>query len=468
MPMRVFFCLFLLTHAVRAAGQTPNVLLICIDDLRPELGSFGADYIDSPHIDRLAESGRAFRRHYVQAPTCGASRFTLLTGRYDRQQGSNHALFRRARNLADPPASPSLPRHFRNHGYTTVALGKVSHHPGGLGGPDWDDPDKPELPGAWTRTRQPTGPWKHPRGVMHGLARGEIRQKAGEMDVFQAAEGPDSIYPDGLTTDAALGEMETLADGEKPFFLAVGLIRPHLPFGAPQRYLDRYADTELPPIPHPEKPVQPTTWHRSHEFMKYNRWERDPNEDAAFATEVRRHYAACVSYADAQVGRLLDRLDELGLTENTTVVLWGDHGWHLGEHAVWGKHTLYEESLRSPLIIRHPGMEKPGEPSDAVVETIDLFPTLCRLADLPVPPTLDGRDLLPQLTDPKAPGHAAVSYHAKARTLRTDSHRLIVHPKGLLELYDHRQSGSETRNLAAKEPELAKKLSARLQAKLAP
>lgn len=170
-----------------------------------------------------------------------------------------------------------------------MSVGKVSHHPGGRGGPDWDDDAKPEMPGAWTRHLQPTGPWRHPRGVMHGLANGEIRRDAGAMDLYQAAEGGDGIYPDGLIADAALAELVKLSSEEEPFLLAVGFIRPHLPFGAPRKYLDRYEGVALPAIPHPKRPVGRTTWHGSGEFMKYHRWSRDPRSDAVFAEEVRRH-----------------------------------------------------------------------------------------------------------------------------------------------------------------------------------
>jgi iduronate 2-sulfatase len=450
-----------------ARSGHPNVLLLCIDDLRPELACFGRDYIQSPNIDRLAARGRIFKRHYVQAPTCGASRYTLLTGCYGTY--GNNALFQRARQQKQDPesVSPSLPAWFRRHGYETVSVGKVSHHPGGRGGSDWDDGRELEMPLSWDRHLLPAGAWQHPRGAMHGLAHGEIRIKAGEMDVFQSTPGPDSIYPDGLITDEALRQLDRLAAQRtvSPFFLAVGIIRPHLPFGAPSQYYDAYRDCQLPPIPWPEKPQHKTTWHGSGEFMKYNRWGRNPNEDPAFATAVRKHYAACVSYADALVGRLLDRLESLGLRDSTLVVLWGDHGWHLGEHALWGKHALFEESLRSPLIISAPGLVKPGAATRAVVETLDIFPTLCDLAGLETPDFVDGRSLRPMLEDPAAPGRSAVSY-TRARTIRTDRYRLIVHRDGYTELYDHQSPEKESRNVAAEHPAVVQALQARLAARL--
>ena len=459
--------LLAVNSAVGFAEQKPNVLLICVDDLRPELGCYGVSYIRSPHIDQLAAAGRLFKRHYVQAPTCGASRFTLLTGRYGG--ASNGALFQRAGKLKANPESapPSMPGWFRKHGYTTVSVGKVSHHPGGRGGSDWNDDNHPEMPNSWDRHLLPAGPWQHPRGWMHGLANGEIRGNAGQMDVFQALEGPDSIYPDGVSIPVALKELDQLsADSDQPFFLAVGILRPHLPFGAPAKYLEPYRDALLPPTPHPSKPTGKTTWHGSGEFMKYNRWKRNPNQDEEFALEVRKHYAACVSYADAQVGKLMAKLKASGAAENTIVILWGDHGWHLGEHAVWGKHTLFEESLRSPLIISYPGLQNAGKPTDAMVETLDLFPTLCDLADLPQPDFTDGISLRPILENASASGHPAISYSGGKSTIRTETHRLIVHDKGHQELYDHTSREKETENIAEENLPIVQDLTARLQKRL--
>ncbi|RMF95929.1 MAG: iduronate-2-sulfatase [Planctomycetota bacterium] len=449
------------------AAERPNVLLICVDDLRPELGCYGVSYIHSPNIDRLASTGRIFLHNYVQAPTCGASRFTLLTGRYGG--ASNNAIFQRAAKIRQDPDAvpPSMPAWFRTHGYTTVSIGKVSHHPGGMGGPDWNDPNELEMPFSWDRHLLPAGPWQHPRGWMHGLANGEIRGDASKMDVFQAVDGPDAIYPDGVMIPEALKQLEELAQDNKPFFLAVGILRPHLPFGCPAKYYKLYENVDLPPIPHPEKPDWRTTWHGSGEFMKYHRWNRDPRTDTEFADLVRKHYAACVSYADAQVGRVLETLEKTGEADKTIVVLWGDHGWHLGEHAIWGKHSLFEESLRSPLMIRYPGIPKPGETTEAVVETLDLFPTLCDLAGLPMPEFVHGVSLRPILEDPKAEGHPAVSYQSGRASLRTARYHLVLYNDGYAELYDHATDPGETKNIAEAHPEIVKELADVLNARLA-
>lgn len=462
MKRTVLFTLLLCVFAPlreASAAERQNVLLICVDDLRPELNCYGVDYIHSPNIDRLAADGRLFKRHYVQAPTCGASRFTLLTGRYG--SAGNGALFGRAKQLEENADAipPTMPAWFRQHGYTTVSVGKVSHHPGGRGGPDWNDPEILEMPNSWDHHLLPAGSWQHPRGWMHGLANGEIRKNSKDMDVFQALEGPDTTYPDGISVDEGLRQLKQLAaDTNKPFFLAVGILRPHLPFGTPAKYLEHYKDIELPPTPHPEQPDWRTTWHRSGEFNQYNLWGRDPNTDSDFAIEVRKHYAACVSYADAQVGKLLDLLKATGADRNTIVVLWGDHGWHLGEHAIWGKHALFEESLRSPLIISYPGIKNPGKQADAIVETLDLFPTLTELTGVPKPDFVHGESLRPLLDNPSANGHAAISYHGNAKTIRTDSHRLILHKDGYVELYDHSSSAGENKNLADTSQKLVQNL----------
>lgn len=457
----------MVSHSGQAdPAPRPNILFICVDDLRPDLRCFGAGHMVTPHMDRLASLGRAYHRHYVQAPTCGASRYAMLTGQYGPY--GNDALFRRAVKLQVEPGShpPSLPAWFRQHGYMAISIGKVSHHPGGRGGPDWDNPDLLEMPNSWDKHLAPSGPWQHPRGAMHGLAHGEIREIPSAMALFQSVPGLDEIFPDGLTLEESIRQLRLWhrqvgnRSDKQPLFMAVGILKPHLPFGAPEGYADLYKNIPFPEISHPMRPPGRTTWHASGEFMKYERWGKNPNEDKAFAEEVRRHYAACVSYADSLIGRLISELEMLDLMHNTIVVLWGDHGWHLGEHAIWGKHSLFEESLRSPLIIVAPGRIAPGQPSYDVVESIDLFPTLCELAGLPVPEFLDGQSLLKSSGDPYA-----VSY-TSARTIRSTSHRFILHPDGFEELYDHTTPQAETQNVAPDFPGITRALKLELLTRL--
>jgi len=387
----------------------------------------------------------------------------MLTGRYSTAR--NQAIFHRAEKMAKEPesVSASMPEWFRQHGYTTVAVGKVSHHPGGWGGEDWNDTQVVEMPGAWDRSLMPCGDWKNPRGAMHGLAHGEIRfgraKTDGKMNALQSSPGEDTIYNDGLIADEGENQLAELAAQDKPFFLAIGLIKPHLPFGAPQKYLQPYENAKLPPIPHADKPGHRTTWHKSGEFFgQYTNNGKDPRVDSDYADKVRRHYAACVTYADKHVGDILAALKKTGEDENTIVVFWGDHGWHLGEHGIWGKHCLFEEALRSPLIIRAPGMKALGEKSNAFVQSADIFPTLCELTKLPKPKYGNGVSLSPQLADPSASGHDSFSYSMKARTIRTANHRLILHNDGFVELYDHRTAEKETKNVAEQFPELCEQL----------
>ncbi len=446
--------------------QKPNILLLCIDDLRPELNCFGASYIHSPNIDALADKGRVFTHHYVNAPSCGPSRYTLLTSTYGPP--GNEALFIRAEKFSKNPNSvhPTMPEWFRNNGYTTVSVGKVSHNPGGRGGADWNDSLLIEIPNAWDKHLMPVGEWEHPRGAMHGLAHGEIRKDGGDMAVYQSVSGPDTIYPDGLIANEGIKQLKELTSQNKPFFLAIGLIKPHLPFGAPKKYIDLYKGVKLPPIAHPEKPEGISTWHQSGEFMKYERWGKDPREDHAFADSVRMHYAACVSYSDMHVGKILAELKKTGADKNTIIVLWGDHGWHLGEHAIWGKHSLFEEALHSPLIIYYPEIDKPGDKAKGVVETCDIFPTLCELAGLKVPEFAAGKSLNPFLKNPNTEGHAAIAYRSSATTIRSERYRLIIHNDGGIELYDHLTADGETKNIADDNPQIVDELSELMNKKL--
>ncbi|OHX64488.1 sulfatase [Flammeovirga pacifica] len=452
--------LFLITSCQNAkVSSKPNILLICVDDLRPELSSFGANYISSPNIDSFAAEGVAFQKHYVNAPSCGPSRYTLLTGKYG--PSGNNALFRRANKIkkGTEKIDDSMPEWFKNHGYTTVSVGKVSHHPGGRGGKNWNDSTEIEMPNAWDKHLMPVAEWEHPKGMMHGLANGQQRITSASTDVFQSEKGDDYTYPDGAITDEALKQLRLLtSNNEKPFFLAYGIIKPHLPFGAPQSYYDRYDGVELPEIAHPQKPKGKTTWHGSGEFMGYNRWGLNPNKNKDFADEVRRHYAACVSYADAQVGIILDELKRTGADKNTIVVLWGDHGWHLGEHAIWGKHSLFEEALHAPLIIQYPGMQQKGTTTNAIVETLDIFPTLCDLTGIEIPKYAQGESLKEILAAPNTPGHTAIAYTGKASSVRTSTHRMTLHKDGFVELYDHTTMEKENKNVAEENSEVVDSL----------
>ena len=436
--MKTLIAIFLLAtiSQIIAEDTKPNILLICIDDLRPELGCYGKSYMHTPHIDTLGNQGRIFRRHYVQAPTCGASRHSLLTGRYPRtpEDLRNQAISIRVKKKTLPPTIPQV---FKQSGYTTLSVGKVSHHPGGLMGKEWNDPNKEEMPGVWDQKIMPCAEWKTPFRLMHGIADG-IPRTRGVTPAIEVKEGPDTIYPDGHISDSAVKSIQNLSKTDQPWFLAVGLMKPHLPFTAPKKYWDLYEGKKLPVVNHPDKPSRNISWSKSREFFgSYNHDKKDPRTDAVYAATVRRHYYASVSYVDAQVGKLLTAIEQSGQKENTIILLWGDHGWNLGERAIWGKHNLYEEALLAPLIIYTPGMKDAGTPANAITETTDIFPTLCELSGVEKPDTLDGTSLKAQIDNPRAPTDGtAISFWQDSQSIRTDKYRLTRQIKKNQASYD--------------------------------
>jgi len=451
------------------AEERPNVLFIAIDDLRSDLGAFGVSHARTPQLDEFAKSARLFTRHYVQVPTCGASRCALLRGRYPTipPHLGNQAI----RQTHADWAARSLPAMFRQAGYRTLALGKIMHHPGGLTGPDWATGPE-ELPGVWDRAWTPVGPWKTPEAMMHGYANGRARQP-GRSPAWEAEDGDDDAYPDAWVAAEAVATLDSLAAQDQPWFFAVGFFKPHLPFAAPKKWHDRQP-TDAPDLT-PEaaaKPAWPSGWHASGEFRRnYGHPDgRDPANDHAYARTLRRAYAASITYLDAQLGRVLEALDRLDLTKRTVVVIWSDHGFLLGEHAIWGKHCLYEQALRSPLMIRAPGLARPGAATDAIVESIDLFPTLADLCHMTPPPDLDGRSLRALLENPTAtssrPAHAF--WTGGRRSIRTDRWRLIVHPgensaEIATELFDYQTDPDETRNHADTRPDIVAELRTQLR-----
>lgn len=446
------------------ARRAPNILFLAIDDLRNDLGAFGAAHARTPNFDRFAATARLFKHHYVQVPTCGASRCALLRGRYPAEAAhvSNGAIATTHERWGDA----NLPAWLQRQGYRTLALGKITHHPGGLTGKEWAEGPE-ELPRSWERSWIPDSPWKTGEAIMHGYANGKPRTP-GKTPPWEAFDGPDSAYPDAWVAQEAVTTLGQLAKSDRPWFFAVGLFKPHLPFAAPKKYFDLHDPEKIPLPAVMTRPEGTSGWHRSSEFRgNYGHSGRDPEGDLTYTREMRRAYAAAASYVDAQAGRVLDALDALGLADNTIVVVWGDHGFLLGEHAIWGKHCLYEHALRSPLMIRAPGLGAPGRASGAIVETVDIFPTLLDLCGLPAPAGLDGRSLRPQLRDPATPSTKPAIAHwtGGQRTLRTERWRVIAQGSpGSEELFDLVNDPDEARNVAAKEPGTLRELLARLPA----
>ncbi len=447
-----------------ADEQRPNVLFIAIDDLRNDLGVLGVSHAKTPQLDAFAKTARVFSQHYVQVPTCGASRCALMRGRYPTvpaQVGNNGI-----KQTQNEWAAQCLPMVFRQSGYRTFALGKITHYPGNLTGKEWAEGPE-ELPGAWERAWIPDGPWKTPVAIMHGYANGGAR-KPGKSPPWEELDGPDETYPDAWVAAEAVKTLKELATQKKPWFFGVGFFKPHLPFAAPKKWHDLHMAgiPDLTPLA-AAKPNGPSGWHNSSEFREnYGHvLGRNPDTDPEYSKLIRRAYAASISYMDEQVGRVLAALSELGMEKDTIVVVWSDHGFLLGEHAIWGKHCLYEKALRSPLMIRYPGLESPGHTSAATVETVDLFPTLTDLCGLPMPSGLDGRSLRPQLSNPTAgatkPAHSF--WTGGQRTVRTDRWRLIAQPGNdgaatQVELFDYQLDPDETRNHAESQPEMVREL----------
>lgn len=459
------------TPLARSSQAQTNVLFICVDDLRPQLHCYGREEMETPNIDRLASQGRLFTRHYVQCPTCGASRCALLTGRYPSQPAhyDNEAFHALPRD--EKQSLESLPSMLRSHGYRTVSIGKITHSPDGM-----TDNGDVELPFAWDEIRTPAGKWKTGWDAFFAYADGSTRIP-GNTPATERADVPDDGYPDALIADAAIEELNVLK-GE-PFFLAVGFFKPHLPFNAPQRYWELYDGAGIPPAPNsaPAEGINPAiSLHKSGELTpRYTGLKKGGVVDESEAARLRQAYAACVSYVDAQIGRVLAELDRLGLSENTIVVVWGDHGWHLGEHGIWGKHTLHEVALRSPLIIRVPRQSEAGVESKTIVESVDIFPTLAELCGLS-PSNLDGKSFAATVTDPSASDNEpAVGFWGggRAHTLRTDRYRLTEwldrrdRTKAIqIELYDHQVDPHETQNISADHAELVEQLRAELHGRV--
>jgi arylsulfatase A-like enzyme len=456
-------------------AETPryNVLFIAVDDLRPELGCYGNKIVKSPNIDRLAARGLVFNRAYCQQAVCSPSRTSLLTGRrpdttrvYDLQTHFRKTI----------PRVIALPQHFKANGYHTQGLSKIYH--GGL-----DDADSWSVP-HWRSPGRNYGP--------EGLKLlGELRSKARDDKAklgrvrglpWEAPDVGDDDLADGQTAKKAVELLRELKD--KRFFLAVGFLKPHLPFVAPKKYWGLYneKDIGLSDNPHPPRDCPTFALHNSGELRNYHNIPKEnkplPREQAL---KLRHGYYACVSYLDAMVGRVLDELDRLKLRDKTVVILWGDHGWHLGDNGLWCKHTNFEAATRAPLILAVPGMKSAGRKTDALVEFVDIYPSLADICGLPLPEGLEGTSFKPLADDPKRPWKKAVfSQYPRAvpkvgrcmgYSMRTERYRFTewaVPDKkfAVYELYDHQTDPKESVNLAGKAEHaaLVKELTRQLRA----
>ena len=423
------------------ADERPNVLFIAVDDLRPEITTFGADKMVTPHLDRLAKRGIRFDRAYCMVPTCGASRAATMTG---IRPASNRFVSYTARADKDAPGVTTLNTHFKNNGYRTVSIGKVFHSPADNASGWTEPPTRPQAPRYVTQASL-SAIAKDKRG----RDRGPSWENGGDVS--------DDTYTDGVIANQAITKLRELASQEEPFFFAVGFTKPHLPFVAPGRYFDLYPTNEvqLPSNYFVPQGAPQGAVHNSGELRAYSDIPKKGLVPKRKARELIRGYHAATSYTDAHIGRLLDTYDDLGLSKNTIIVLWGDHGWNLGEHTMWCKHSCFETSLRAPLVIVTPqSLElQSGMSTSSLVEFIDIYPTLCELAQLPLPKHLDGKSLLPILRDSTAVvKEMAVSRFQNGDTIRTEQFRYTVYRdkngrKTGQMLYDHQNDPDENVNV---------------------
>ena len=465
------------------AAPKPNVLLICVDDLKPILGCYGDKLVQSPHIDRLAARSVQFDRAFCNQAVCSPSRNSLLTGLRPQTLGIYDlgTNFRRAR-----PDTVTLPQLFKQHGYRAEGMGKIFHVGHGNTNDDasWSLPhwNAKVVAYALPASKAKTGLTREEALFSNKSAKDLPRGAA-----WESADVPDHTYPDGALADHAIERLRVAREKSgEPFFLAVGFLKPHLPFVAPKKYWDLYdrakfplAEVRTPPLGAPVYAPQ-----FGGELRQYSDIpDVGPLTDDLQRTLIHGYHAA-VSYMDAQLGRVLAELDRLGLAQNTIIILWGDHGWHLGDHSIWCKHTNYEQAARIPLLVAVPAgvggaASKAGAKSGSLVETVDIYPTLCELAGLPAPAGLDGRSFVPTLRDPAAPtkDHTIHVYPRTkpdktpviGRAIRTERYRLVEWKKigapaatADLELYDYETDPLEKKNHAAENPAIVAQLRALL------
>jgi len=404
------------------AASKPNVLFIAVDDLRPDLGCYGNPIAKSPNIDRIAARGTVFNHAYVQQAVCSPSRTAIMTGlRPDTTRVWDLTTHFRVAQ----PDCVTLPQYFKANGYHTAALNKIYH--GGLeDGRSWNEPHwypkgraVDTDPVDWTKqivTRHDVNTEEFSALSQAGPDR-KNGKSAKKGPSFEVSPKTDDQLPDGATAAEAVKRLHDLKSKGKPFFLAVGFLKPHLPFVAPKIYWDLYDPNTipLPAIDHLPKGAPAFAGHNNSELHNYPGVPAGEPIPADFAKQLRHGYYACISYTDAQIGRVLDALEKEGLADNTIIVLWGDHGWQLGDHGLWHKHTNFELATRAPLLISVPKQKTAGQKCNAPVEFVDVYPTLADLCGLPKPAGLPGSSLKPFIENPATPmAKVAISQYPRS------------------------------------------------------
>ncbi|QDS98490.1 sulfatase [Adhaeretor mobilis] len=515
----LFLALLSLTPQSLRAGDKPNILFIAIDDLRPELGCYGSEIAISPNLDKLAAEGLLFNRAYCQEAICSPSRASLMTGaRPDTIGVIENSVYFRDKN----PDITTLSQHFIANGYEAAYCGKIFHKD-----------DFADLENSWSRKpafdrldlAKPTDSFALPENrkiLKRNLQLLEAKYGKGigktglvQGPAYESADVPDQAYRDGYNTDLAIATMKDMAENsDKPFFLGLGFYKPHLNFIAPKRYWDMYDRDQIPLAEHRDGPVNGAEMglHPSFELRVRDGIPKSGPIYSELSRTLKHAYLSCVTYVDAQVGRMLQALEEEGLRDNTIIIVWGDHGWHLGDMGIWGKATNYEIATRVPLMIWTPDMQVRGESTDALVELVDMYPTLCELADLPLPKHIEGHSFAPLLDEPERTWKKAAfsqfptpalrewaanplskgmretffgpliedveeriiaqqgnkwdrelfEQHLMGYAMRTDRYRLVVWrdyrdqkaEPVFIELFDHQTDPQETKNIAEDHPDI--------------
>ncbi|MEO1011845.1 MAG: sulfatase [Bacteroidota bacterium] len=431
-------------YTLNQKSERPNVLFIMVDDLRPELGIYGAKHIHSPNIDKLGGQSIVFERAYVNVPVCGASRASILTGlrpTLNRFKGYD------SRKSSDCPEAISMPQYFKQHGYRTYSFGKIYH---------FADDDKSAWDENWRPRYSNESGFRDYQDKENLEILNSLDDWSGTFKSalpYEKANLPDTAYFDGRLANKTIATLKLLNKSKTPFFLAVGFFKPHLPFNAPTKYWDLYDSTQ---IKLPANYLRPEStpkeaFHHFGELRHYYNVPKKGDLQDAMARKMIHGYYASLSYADAQVGKILDELERPGLSENTIFVLIGDHGWNLGDHKMWCKHCNFESSLHTPLIIKVPG-KKPRRVK-SIVEFIDIYPTLLELTGLPKKQDVQGESMAALLQGKnRGKDYAIVKYNSGVTLIKDDlfyteyvNDSLDVQARML---FDHKRDTLELENLS--------------------
>ncbi len=423
-----------------------NILMIIVDDLRPQLGCYGASETYSPNMDRIANEGTLFETAYVQVPVCGASRASMMTGLYPT---SKRFVTYYSSADKDAPDVPDLPSYLLSAGYSTISNGKIYHNA--------DDSTN-----SWSEIYRPAD------FRVYLLPENQNLGGHGKDAAYEAADVEDNAYPSGVMAEKIINDLRKAKASGEPFFITAGFTKPHLPFNAPKKYWDLYDRDELALAENHFAPkgAPSSSLHQWNELRSgYGGMPEKGNVSDELARTLIHGYYASVSYTDKLIGDLLDELVKLDIDKNTIVILAGDHGWQLGEHALWCKHALFETSLHTPLIIKAPGY-KAGQRSSALVEFVDIYPTICELAGVKKPAHLQGKSLVKLMKKPSAKFKDAIfaRYHG-GETIRTAQYQYSEWKNGSNMFYDHSIDPNENVNRVAdpKYSAIVKKMKQQLQ-----